>query len=194
MQRRIGIYAGTFDPVHPGHLAFAVETARQCQLDEMLFLPEREPRAKQGVTDISHRVALLERATQNMPDTRVIQLDSPQFTIATTLPEIRSLTGDAKLTLLIGSDIVPTLPRWEHIHALLKDTVLAIGVRTGDNVETVLAALQELERLYGKPVQHTLIYTAEADLTSSLIRNGTGHRERLHPALLSYIQKHSLYT
>ncbi|HEU5121705.1 MAG TPA: adenylyltransferase/cytidyltransferase family protein, partial [Candidatus Saccharimonadales bacterium] len=61
--RRIGIYSGTFDPVHYGHIAFAASAIRACNLDEVVFLPEPQPRYKAGVTDIAHRLALLTMAT-----------------------------------------------------------------------------------------------------------------------------------
>ena len=193
MKRRVGIYAGTFDPVHPGHLAFAAEAKRVCQLDEVIFLPEQTPRAKQGVTDMAHRIALLERAVQDTPGLRVAKLKSPQFTVAETLPEIRSMTGDAQLTLLIGSDIATTLPYWDDLETLLQNTALAIGMRAGDSAEAVTGTLQDLERTHHIPVNYTLVHTADADMTSSLVRNGSAHQERLHPALLSYIREHGLY-
>src|SRR5258706_15577528 len=105
MQKHIGIYSGTFDPVHPGHVAFALETLQTCKLDEVIFLPEQTPRDKQAVTDLSHRIALLERALADEPNMRVLKLRSPQFTVADTLPEIYAALKDTQLTLLVGSDV-----------------------------------------------------------------------------------------
>jgi cytidyltransferase-like protein len=61
-QSRIGIYSGTFDPVHAGHMAFALQAMQEAKLDRLYFLPERRPRYKQGVEHFAHRVAMLERA------------------------------------------------------------------------------------------------------------------------------------
>src|SRR5258706_12226030 len=102
MQKHIGIYSGTFDPVHPGHIAFAREALQTCKLDEVIFLPEQTPRGKEAVTDLSHRIALLERALADEPNMRILKLQSPQFTVADTLPEIHNLLGTTRLTRLIG--------------------------------------------------------------------------------------------
>jgi nicotinic acid mononucleotide adenylyltransferase len=73
-QSRIGIYAGTFDPVHAGHVSFALHAMTVAQLDEVYFLPERLPRYKPGAAHFAHRVAMLKRAVKPHPDLQIIEL------------------------------------------------------------------------------------------------------------------------
>src|SRR5688500_13565413 len=114
MKHRIGIFPGTFDPVHQGHVAFCLEALRVCKLDEVLLLPERVPREKQNVADFSRRRSLLQDAVSARPALHVMVLNSDQFTVKETLPELQRKLGDAELTLLVGSDVVRTfLYRWE---------------------------------------------------------------------------------
>jgi nicotinate-nucleotide adenylyltransferase len=194
MQRHIGIYSGTFDPVHPGHVAFACETRDKLQLDEIIFLPELTPRGKPQVTSMQHRQALLEQLLADQPGMRAVQLRSPQFTVDDTLPELHALLGDAQLTMLIGSDIVRTFPyRWEGLQTLLSSVSLAIGMRTGDSHSEITQIITDLQHAYGRPVQYQYIHTPEADMASTQIRSGTINTERLQPSALSYIRENRLY-
>lgn len=195
MERRTGIYSGTFDPVHPGHIAFAEEAMQACSLDEVIFIPEQNPRGKEHVTDISHRIALIERATEAIAGLRVVQLASEQFNVAQTLPELHRTFGDSNLTLLVGSDIARTfLYRWDGLDTLLTDVSLAIGMRSNDDPDEIATIMNRLAHDYGIPIDYTLISTPEADIASSQIRNGTADMSRLHPGMLAYMQQHQLYT
>ena len=64
---RVGIYPGAFDPVHKGHIAFALAAITAHQLDKVFFLPEPSPRHKQGVKALDHRVEMVRLATANDP-------------------------------------------------------------------------------------------------------------------------------
>jgi len=194
MHQHIGIYSGTFDPVHPGHIAFACEALRTLQLDEVIFLPERIPRGKEQVSDIRHRLALLEQLLADQPGMRAVQLTTAQFTVAQTLPELRALLGDAELTFLMGSDIVRTFPyRWEGLDTLLAEVSLAIGMRTGDSHHAIARIIADLEWEYGHKIPHHFIHTPEADMASTHIRNGVANTERLQPGALNYIRENGLY-
>jgi nicotinate-nucleotide adenylyltransferase len=69
---RIGIYSGTFDPVHSGHISFALQSLKAAKLDKVYFLPERRPRNKQQVEHFGHRVAMLKRAIKPYPEFNVL--------------------------------------------------------------------------------------------------------------------------
>lgn len=194
MSRNIGIYSGTFDPIHPGHIAFAEEAMRACELDEVVFLPEQNPRGKDGVTDMVHRVALIERATAAIAGLRVVQLASEQFTVQQTLPELRQAFKGSHMTFLVGSDVARTfLYRWEGLDVLLREAALAIGLRSSDSPGEIGAIMRQISQDYSVAVDYTLVSTPEAGMASSHIRNGTADMSRLHPSMLEYIQEHQLY-
>ncbi|MET0779779.1 MAG: adenylyltransferase/cytidyltransferase family protein, partial [Candidatus Saccharimonadales bacterium] len=165
--RRVGIYPGTFDPVHPGHIAFALEALRACQLDEIVFMPEQSPREKQNVTGLAQRVMLLEQTVAATNGLRVMQLDANRFTVAGTLPELRRLFPGTELTLLIGSDVVRTfLYRWEGLDVLLNEVRLVIGMRTGDMPDEMTAIIQQLAKAYDIAISHTIVHTEQAHMAS----------------------------
>ena len=187
MAARIGIYSGTFDPVHAGHIAFATATASQLELDEIVLLPEERPRSKQNVTAISHRTALLEKATETIPQLHVLRLESPQFSVQETLPELRVHFPRAQLVLLVGSDVVRSLLRWPSIALLLREMPLAIGIREDSDAQEITATLQAASL----PVRFTLIETDHSHLTSSQVRRGEAGF--YNSAAAEYAHTHSLY-
>lgn len=195
MEARIGIYSGTFDPIHQGHMAFAQAAIRACELDEVVFLPERRPRNKQNVTDISHRVALIERATGAIASLRALELKSDQFTVKDTLPELRTAFNSAHLTFLVGSDVVRTFTyRWEGLDVLFDQISFAVGVRADDASDEIAEIMTEMGQEYNVTPRYTFIDTPDASLASSLIRGGLTDMSWLpNLEMLSYIQDHGLY-
>jgi nicotinate-nucleotide adenylyltransferase len=173
MARRIGIYPGSFDPVHPGHIALSIETMRACALDEVVFLPERLPRNKPDVTDITQRITLLEQATAATTKLRVVRLGSERFTVQDTLPELRQEFEGADLTLLVGSDVAHTfIYRWDGLDVLLGEVSLAIGLRDTDTREDMSMIMRRLEEELALPIAYTLIDTEHSHMSSSQLRGG----------------------
>jgi len=188
MQPRIGIYSGTFDPVHRGHVTFAKAAQEADQLDQIIFLPEYMPRSKTNVTDIKHRLAMLELAIADEPTFTTARLSSPQFTIQETLPEIQRLTNGLPLTILMGSDVAKTLPYWADIAVLLANTTLTIGIRAGDEAQQIKTILQQLPFV----PEYQLIQADHAHMASSGIRQGSD-QQQLASSVVDYINQNNLY-
>ncbi len=128
-KQRIGIYAGTFDPVHAGHVTFALQALEAANLDRIYFLPERRPRNKQGVEHFGHRVAMLRRALEPHNQFDVLERVDVSFSVERTLPALKKQFAGAELVFLFGSDVVPSLNGWAHSDRLLKAGELVIGLR-----------------------------------------------------------------
>jgi len=139
--KRIGIYAGTFNPVHVGHVSFALQALEAAQLDAVYFLPERRPRHKQGVEHFAHRVAMLKAAVRPHPQLRVMETDDISFTVQRTLPKLYRRFAGAELVMLFGSDVVPHMAQWLLIERLCKRTELVVGLRDGYLKEQALSAI-----------------------------------------------------
>ncbi len=114
---KLGIFGGTFDPVHYGHLILA-ETAREsCRLDEVRFLPAYSPPHKQDrvITTGKQRVEMLELATAGFPefvvDQRELNREGTSYTVET-LTEMAEQFLDAELHFLMGADSLIDLPNW----------------------------------------------------------------------------------
>jgi len=155
----IGIYAGTFDPVHAGHIAFAREAERRASLSKVLFVPEAAPRSKANVTPLASRVQQLHAA-----GCEVYQAGQPQFTIAATLSELCARYPQAQLSFLMGSDVALGLSAWPDIQQLTSNHQLIIGMRSTDNQHEVVAVLSQLGAHY------TIVTTPHAHVSSRQLR------------------------
>lgn len=164
---RIGIFAGSFNPVHAGHISFALQAMQTAGLDEVVFLPERRPRHRAAPEHFAHRVAMLKRAVRPYRQFSVLELADRHFSVARTWPQLQALFAGHQLVLLTGSDVAYSLYRWPHAKRLLAQSELIIGVRSQHDLPTI-------ERLIsGWPVQaqDTLMLESYApDISSATIR------------------------
>jgi nicotinate-nucleotide adenylyltransferase len=184
--KKIGIFAGTFDPVHRGHIAFALETVKICKLDKVFFLPEPQPWRKEQVTDIKHRLEMLRIATSESSNLDVIQINDLPFTVAKTLPKLQSEFPDAELTFLMGSDIAAWLPKWPDVEKFLSSAALAVGLRQGSDQ----AQLQKILAPYSPKVN--FIASPYPDLKSSHTRDQK-QTKMLPKSVQAYIKTNRLY-
>jgi nicotinate-nucleotide adenylyltransferase len=164
---RVGIYAGTFNPVHAGHIAFALQAMERAGLDRLYFLPERLPRHKQDVEHFGHRVAMLRQALRPHPKFDVLELDNVSFSVARTLPKLQALFGGDQLVFLFGSDAITDLPAWPRAEQLLRQTELVIGCRQ----ETKPGNIKQM--IHGwptKPQQYTILQSYAPVVSSGRIR------------------------
>lgn len=191
--KRIGIYAGTFNPVHTGHVAFALQALQAAGLDTVYFMPEREPRHKVGPEHYGHRYAMLERAVRPHEHLAVLDTTHKHFSVTRTLPHLQQLFPRSELVFLLGSDVVQYLPQWQHIATLVKNASFCIGLRAGADCKDVERVFLEL----GLPPKHlTLIESFAADVTSSSVRDALRSRRTVRGVLTSvykYAQKEWLY-
>jgi nicotinate-nucleotide adenylyltransferase len=131
--RRVGIYAGTFDPIHGGHISFALQSLAAANLDVVYFVPERKPRDKRHIEHFAHRVAMIKRAIKPHKKFAILELVDGSFNIQRTLPKLyKHFPGD-ELVFLFGSDIIPGLASWPHADKLLTMHELVIGLRNQDS-------------------------------------------------------------
>ena len=133
--RPIGLFGGTFDPVHYGHLRTAFEVLQQLSLDEVRFIPCGDP-PHRGVTfaDAATRLRLVELATRGQPefvvDDRELQRDGPSYTVDT-LDSLRRESPRRSLCLIVGMDAFLGLPGWHRWDEILGFAHMVIAHRPG---------------------------------------------------------------
>ena len=185
--KRIGIYSGTFDPVHAGHLSFALQAIEAANLDIVYFLPERRPRGKIGTEHFGHRVAMLERATKPHNKLKVLELEDVNFSVATTLPRLRKRFRSSKLVFLVGSDVVQGMRAWQNVDRLLAGSELLVGMRAADNQTLVQ---ESIARWPVQPRDLTIIESYAPAISSRSIREGLQKRQPA-PGLLKSVERYS---
>ena len=191
--KKIGILSGTFDPVHAGHIAFALDAVDVAQLDEVYFLPEPKPRRKQGVTHYAHRIAMLRLALKPYKKLKLLELPDKQFSVAKSMPKLQKKFAGQKLYMLIGSDMMEYLAtdQWPQTDRLLKATTLVVGVRSGA-LEDVISSTLHLLQPEGVVVVSKRPHASSRDIRSALM-NGKDHAE-LMQSIRSYVKANWLYS
>ena len=144
MQRRVGLYGGTFDPVHAGHIAVARALVELFAFDEVLFIPayvapHKRTGARRPASPL-HRYAMLALATMAEARMRVstIELDAPErpYTVET-LARLRTEFGaDARLFFVMGADSWADITTWREWARLLALTEHVVMARPGYTLET----------------------------------------------------------
>lgn len=178
---QIGIFAGTFDPIHKGHIAFGLASAKVRNLDKVYLLPEKYPRSKQAVTAIDKRMSAIKNAVEPHPKLEVLLVDDDQFTVGKTLGKLKEHFPGAQLSLLIGSDVAcESLRYWDQLDTLLASMALIVGVRSTHTRVEVETAMQELTATYGQ-FKYTIIDSPHANVSSSQIRISNANQSNLQP-------------
>ena len=181
---KVGVFGGSFDPVHVGHLAIANAALDELDLDRVYFVPARRSPLKQDgpIATPGDRLAMLTAATEGEPRFRVspIELDreGPSFTVET----LESLRGEGELFLILGSDAYADFERWrapERIRAL---ATIVLAARPG------APNAPHGVRMLDSP----LMDISSRELRARAAR-GRSLRYLVPEAVLRYIEEHRLY-
>ncbi|WP_411726836.1 nicotinate-nucleotide adenylyltransferase [Methyloglobulus sp.] len=203
----IGIFGGTFDPVHYGHLRSALEVKEIFGLDEVRLIPSSQPPHR----NLPHapaklRVQMLKLAIENQPgliiDTREIDRVGTSYMVIT-LESLRQEFPDQPLLLFIGSDAFNQLTCWYQWQRLLDFVHIIVLTRPGFTVRQLddffaarqIANKQDLsEQLAGKLYFQPI---TQLDISATAIRNMIANERNpgflLPDAVIAYIKQHQLY-
>ncbi len=130
--RRLGVFGGTFDPIHNGHVAVAGAAAAGLGLDEVLFIPAGQPRLRESdvVAAPHHRMRMVELATAGRPlftsSDIEVKRSGPTYT-ADTLEQLKGERGRCCLYLIAGIDALAKLDRWGRPEAIMERATI-VGV------------------------------------------------------------------
>jgi nicotinate-nucleotide adenylyltransferase len=192
LKRRIGLFGGSFDPVHNAHLALARQALDQLQLDELRWVPVGQAWQKaRAMTPGAQREAMLRLAIEGEPrfvlERCELQRTGPSYTLDT-LRELQAATPGADWFLLIGQDQYRNLHTWHGVDELLQRVTLAVAQRPGEPDEAdapvraaprVAVALQPMD-IAATDIRHRV---AEGADISALVP----------PAVALYIHQQGLY-
>jgi len=199
---RLGIYGGTFDPVHFGHLLLAEYCREECRLDEVWFVPAAVPPHKQGqnFSTATRRVEMLSLAIggheQFRVCTREIDRGGVSYTVET-LAEIHAEDPTRELFFLLGADSLFDLPLWREPSRICELATLVVVARTTAPAPdfACLAALTGAERT--AHFRRHLVQMPLIELSSTEIRRrvqaGLSIRYQTPRAVEKYIEAAGLY-
>jgi nicotinate-nucleotide adenylyltransferase len=198
-KKRLGIFGGTFDPPHIGHLILAAEARDQLELDCTIWVLTPDPPHKHGkeISSLSHRLAMVELAIREDDTFSLSRVDidrpGPHYTVDT----IKILKGeypDHELIYLMGGDSLHDLPNWYKVDQFL-ESLDGIGVmrRPGDDVDLskLISALPQLEDKLNFVTAPLL--EISADQIRRRVRQNRSYRYYLLPQIFEYICTNQVY-
>ena len=149
--RSIGIFGGTFDPIHVGHLVAAVNVRHALALDRLLLVVNNQPWQKEGsraITPAEDRLAMVEAAVGGVPGLEAsrIEIDrgGPSFT-ADTLEEVEAGEPGAQLFTVVGADAADAIETWERVDAVARLSTLVVVNRPGSVRHATLEGWRVIE-------------------------------------------------
>jgi nicotinate-nucleotide adenylyltransferase len=187
----IGIFGGSFNPIHKGHVALARQLLRRARLDEVWFLvsPQNPLKPQSSLLDDNMRLEMARLALKDEP--RLVASDyefhlpRPSYTW-NTLQHLSQDYPQHRFTLLIGADNWQLFGQWRNNREIIENYPIVIYPRDGYPVDE--ASLPPNVRLV-----NTRLYNMSSTLIRQLIADGRGVRRYLHPDVISYIESNHLY-
>lgn len=190
---KTGLFGGTFNPVHCGHVQTACEILAEFSLDRILFIPARIPVHKhyEGIVSAEDRLQMLRLALAGRPGLQVSDIElrrkEPSYSILTVRDLEQSMPGN-EFFFVLGADSFNTLPSWYLYHDLIREVSFIVLNRPGCVIDAAVAALVPDWKIAGN---------ADYQVSSTMIRRKLAAREPvaafLDPLVLEYINRRGLY-
>lgn len=199
---KVGVFGGTFDPIHRGHVAPVAEARRQLELDVIYYLPTASPphRGKPPTASPFARYVMVELALLHEDGLEACTWEMTPgrnaYTVETLERFRRELPG-ADLHLLVGSDSLAQLPTWRRWRDILGLARLVILRRPGWRPEESMGPAEELRSAFEAGRVHLVDHAAH-ELSSTAIRTLLARGEQIPPGALAplvihYLRKYKLY-
>ncbi|MEP6831979.1 MAG: nicotinate (nicotinamide) nucleotide adenylyltransferase [Gemmatimonas sp.] len=202
---RIGIFGGSFDPPHTGHLVAALDAIDALALDRLQVVPAAQQPLKPGTqTSQQHRLAMTRQCFEGLPHVEVDPIEMERGGLSFTVDTVevyRRQWPAADLHLLLGDDAVAGLPRWRDPERLLSMVRLVVLTRTFDGASNTRApdspSIDQWLSARGLSDPVRRLRTRRIDVSSTEIRArvnaGRSIRGFVPDAVAAYIATHSLY-
>ncbi len=198
----VGLYGGSFDPIHRGHVAPILEAKSAAGLDRVIYLPTARPPHKESrrLAPAEHRFAMVELALSDHPELEVSRfemgVEGPSYTVET-LEHFRAQRPSDRHHLLIGADSFLTLDRWYRFRDLPSLARLVVLVRPGWELGEADDHSPWIRRLAEDPsviwVENRRIDASSTEIRHLLSRGEPVPADWVAEPVLNYISRFGLY-
>lgn len=199
IRHRIGVFGGTFDPVHIGHLIIAEILQHDLKLEKVLFLPAGRPphKPEQELAADHHRTTMIKMAIKDCPAFEICTVDLDRAGSSFTAGTLEILTGQygefTELFFLMGQDSLRDFPSWRDPERIVQSARLGVAMRphVDVSIESINAAVPETTgRIH--QVDIPLIDVSSRDIRRR-IRNSEPFRFQVPHGVADYITENGLY-
>jgi nicotinate-nucleotide adenylyltransferase len=209
--RNTGLFGGTFDPVHIGHIELALYALKQCNLEKVIFIPAASPphKTKRQLTAFHHRVAMLSLAIGD--DKRFViseiekSIPPPSYTVDTLSYMLREKKEDTEYSFIIGIDAFLDIHTWKEYQKVIGSVHFIVASRPGYSAQDLQDCIASLnyekkgDHWYNTSTNRNIYYlTLEIpDISSTEIRKKVGAtdlpEDAIAPLVYKYIRENNLY-
>ncbi|MBR1560762.1 MAG: nicotinate-nucleotide adenylyltransferase [Clostridia bacterium] len=195
---RIGLFGGTFNPIHVGHLTIAEEARLAAGLDRVIFIPTGESYLKDPleVAPKGDRLEMTRLACGDVYEVSDLEVrrDGPSYT-AVTCREFREMYPGDDLYWILGADSLLDMARWRDPEVILDTVTLLAFTRGGMDDSDFLARVEQLRREQNARIEVVDVF--QIDVASSdirhFVREGHAYRHLVTEDVYRYIRKRGLY-
>ncbi|MGN0704947.1 MAG: nicotinate-nucleotide adenylyltransferase [Lentihominibacter sp.] len=199
--KRTGIFGGTFDPVHLGHIGLAQDAMEQAGLDKVIFIPAAHQPFKLDRETASgeHRLEMLKLALKDIAGLEISEYELEEKGISytyLTMRAMRRMMGeDTRLYFITGTDSFLKIEQWKNSSELLREFSYIIGTRPGYRQEELDECVSRIRNRYGTEI--IFLNNTQLDISSTEIRErleqGVPAGDLIPAEVERYITEHGLY-
>ena len=199
MSKKIGIFGGTFDPVHMAHLHMAECALEQAKLDKVIFIPNGTPphKSNSGITPAEHRYNMLVLATEDNPRFEVSDYELTKGGLCYTVDTMRYYKAeypDDEFLFILGADSLDYLHRWHDGINLIRENNFLVAVRDFRQGYDIEDNIRQITAMGGKV---ELVHMPPMDISATYIRHnisrGDSAESLIHHKVAQYIRDKELY-
>ena len=199
---KIGIYGGTFNPIHLGHIHILREFILRLGLSKAILIPTHVPPHKQtfDLASGEERVAMCEQAAKEITEAPVevstmeLEREGKSYT-AETLEELTRQHPEDEFYLLMGEDMFLTIHQWYHPEIIFSLATVCGSPRSGDGLQKLCEQQEFLEETYGARcrVENIPYFPASSTEVRELAQQGESLSRLVPESVEDYIKTHGLY-
>jgi len=198
---KIGLYGGTYDPIHLGHIKIAQKAVEQFDLDELWFIPAKIPPHKinSNVTDTIHRLNMLTLAVSEL-DKRfkisTFELDRENVSFSyLTLTQLTDLYSDVEFYFIIGEDSLRDFPKWKHPEIISSLVKIIVAPRFLEHKENIERYISQYKLDYNANIyilDFPLVPISSTDIRTTLFTD-SDIKKMIPDSVFRYILDNNLY-
>lgn len=196
---RIGLFGGSFNPIHSGHINLAVSVMEKLMLDKVIFIPSglAPHKSSSEYADSADRLEMCRLATEEYENFEVsdyeINKSGKSYSVYT-VEHFRKIFPDDELFLMVGSDMLLTFDTWFRYEDILKNAVLAAVSRNGSDFDELYKMTERLSDLGRIVVVNNDTITISSSKIRKMIKNNEDISCYLNGKVVKYIILKNLYS
>ena len=199
---KIGIFGGTFDPVHNGHLSIGIQAINELNLDKLIIVPAKlQPfKLDQKMASDFHRLNMLKLAFERIEKVEISTFELEREEISYTINTLKAYkeiynSEENEIIFLLGTDSLLKIHLWKEFEAILKNFSIAVGARPGFMEKELIERIKEIKREYGTSIN--VLSNKMLEISSTEIKSRIKSNDMLNDMVPleveRYICKNALY-